>query len=59
MTWFLNRRKLWVGAPRWLRTVEITSAMLSVLVLFLGFYFTTGTRQANFSAARCKMKLRI
>lgn len=51
MTWFLNRRKLWVGAPRWLRTVEITSAMLSVLVLFLGFYFTTGTRQANFSAA--------
>ncbi len=51
MAWFLNRRKLWADAPRWLRTVGITSAMLSVSVLFLGFYFTTGTRQANFSAA--------
>lgn len=51
MAWFLNRRKLWADAPRWLRTVGITSAMLSVLVLFLGSYFTTGARQANFSAA--------
>lgn len=51
MAWFLNRRKLWADAPRWLRTVGITSAMFSVLALFLGFYFTTGTRQTDLSAA--------
>lgn len=51
MAWFLNRRKLWADAPRWLRTVGITSAMFSVLALSLGFYFTTGTRQADLSTA--------
>lgn len=51
MAWLSSRRQLWAQAPRKFRIAGIASMLAAVLVLFLGFYCTTGDRQAQSSAA--------
>lgn len=51
MAWSSSRRELWAHLPKKLRVMGILSVVSAVLVLSLGFYFTTGSRQTHFAAA--------
>lgn len=51
MAWLSSQRELWAHFPKKLRAMGILSAVLAVLVLSLGFFFTTGSRQTHFAAA--------
>lgn len=46
-----SRREQWAHLPKKLRIMGIVSVFAAVLVLSLGFYFTTGSRQMHFSVA--------
>lgn len=51
MTWLYSCKRLWSEAAQSLRVAGSVSVILATLVLWGGFYFTTGDRQARCAAA--------